>query len=109
MFARVYPDQAPSYLEHPDLFEELWEQAILAQKDHKVVWNVGFRGQGDRPFWSDDRRFNTPEERGKLISRIMRRQCELIREYVANPVSALIYMEKYWSCTAPAILTFPMM
>jgi len=86
MFARVYPDQAPSYLEHPDLFEELWEQAILAQKDHKVVWNVGFRGQGDRPFWSDDRRFNTPEERGKLISRIMRRQCELIREYVANPV-----------------------
>ncbi|WP_281730399.1 glycosyl hydrolase 115 family protein [Metabacillus endolithicus] len=50
MFSRVYPDKNPSYSENGDLFKELWKDAIIQQQNDKVVWNIGFRGQGDRPF-----------------------------------------------------------
>lgn len=86
MFSRVYPDKTPSYVEHQDLFEQLWEEAILNQKDANVVWNIGFRGQGDRAFWSDDPRFRTAQERGALISQVMHTQCDLIRKHIAKPV-----------------------
>lgn len=86
MFSRVYPDKVPSYLEHKDLFTHLWEQAVLEQKAAKVVWNVGFRGQGDRAFWVDDHRIITPQERGALISQVIRDQCELVRRHVPDPI-----------------------
>lgn len=78
MFSRVYPDQVPSYVENKDLFLHLWRTAIKEQKNDKVIWNIGFRGQGDRPFWSDDPAFDTDEKRGKLISDIIQDQYELI-------------------------------
>ena len=42
--------QEEKLLEHPELFHKLWEDAVIAQKDCKVVWNLCFRGQGDMPF-----------------------------------------------------------
>lgn len=86
MFLRAYPDMNASYIENRILFEKLWEGAIIEQKDTKVVWNVGFRGQGDKAFWHDDSRFSTPEERGQLISQVIERQCELVRKHVKEPV-----------------------
>lgn len=88
MFARAYPDEKPDYLEKPELFHQLWEEAVLAQKDYKVVWNLCFRGQGDMPFWSNDTtgRFDTPDKRGEMISRIIRKQCDIVKKYVKNPV-----------------------
>ncbi len=80
MFARVYPDLEASFDKHQDLFIELWEKAIEDQKDFKVIWNLGFRGQGDRPFWADDPSYNTDKKRGALISKIIRKQYELIKE-----------------------------
>ncbi len=80
MFARAYPDLDASYDKYPDLFEKLWEKAIEAQKDYKVIWNLGFRGQGDRPFWADDPVYDTDEKRGELISTLIRKQYDLIRE-----------------------------
>lgn len=61
MFLRAYPDLEPSYLKHKDLFEGLWKDAIGRQKDEEVIWNIGFRGQGDVPFWENDPAFDTPE------------------------------------------------
>ncbi|MFC4321506.1 glycosyl hydrolase 115 family protein [Litchfieldia salsa] len=86
MFARVFPDKRASYIEHKDLFQQLWKDAILEQKDAKIVWNIGFRGQGDRPFWIDDPTFDTDEKRGALISQIMRDQYEMIAEYQKDPI-----------------------
>lgn len=80
MFRRAYPGLNASYAEHPALFEQLWRDAILAQKDMKVVWNLGFRGQGDCPFWEDDPQYDTPEKRGALISRLIRRQYDMVQE-----------------------------
>lgn len=86
MFARAYPDRTPSYQEAPELFRGLWEEGILRQKNYKVIWNIGFRGQGDIPFWEQDPAYDTPQKRGELISRILKEQCALVRCHVENPV-----------------------
>ena len=78
MFLRAYPDLTPSYAKHPDLFEQLWYNAIQLQKDHPTVWNIGFRGQGDKPFWADDPQYDTPESRGKLMSELIRKQYDFL-------------------------------
>jgi hypothetical protein len=80
MFARAYPDLQASYREYPRLFEELWKQGIAEQKGMHVLWNLGFRGQGDRPFWEDDSRYDTPESRGALMSGLIKKQYDLVRE-----------------------------
>lgn len=85
MFLRAYPDKEPSFQLYPELFRGLWREGILRQKDSKVIWNLGFRGQGDVPFWEHDPQYDTPEKRGQLISSIMREQYELVKHYVENP------------------------
>lgn len=86
MFSRRYPELNASYSEHPDLFIDLWEEGIKKQKDDKVVWNLGFRGQGDCPFWASDPRYQTDEARGELISSVIKLQYELIKKNVASPI-----------------------
>ena len=86
MFLRAYPDKTPSFKEYPDLFRGLWEEGIKRQMKHKIIWNLGFRGQGDTPFWENDARYDTPEKRGKLISSIMKEQYDMVKKYVDNPV-----------------------
>jgi len=85
MFARQYPEAEANYSKHPDLFEKLWREAIIEQKESKVIWNLGFRGQGDRPFWADDPTYTDAKSRGQLISQIITKQYELIHEYIENP------------------------
>ena len=79
MFSREYPDLDPSYDKYPELFMGLWKDAINAQKGMKVLWNLGFRGQGDRPFWSDDPAYDTDKKRGALISKLIRKQYDMIK------------------------------
>ena len=88
MFKRAYPEAEPNIIEHMDLFLGLWEEAVIRQKVYKVIWNLGFRGQGDKPFWSDDQsnQFDTPQKRGELISQIIEKQYELVKKYVQHPV-----------------------
>lgn len=86
MYLRAYPDKKPSYKEYPDLFCGLWEEGIKRQMNQKIIWNLGFRGQGDTPFWENDPQYDTPEKRGRLISSIMQEQAELVKKYVPNPV-----------------------
>ncbi len=94
MFLRAYPGKQASYQQHPELFEALWEEAIQEQKDRKVVWVLSFRGQGDQPFWEQDPSFDTPEKRGGMIGRVVRRQYDMIRRSVAEPIcSVALYGE----------------
>lgn len=88
MFVRAYPDVEPNFMEHPELFYRLWEDAVREQKDYKVVWNLCFRGQGDVPFWANDTsgQFDTPQKQGKLISDLIKKQCDIVKKYVDNPV-----------------------
>ncbi len=88
MFARAYPGEESGFLGHEMMYYKLWEDAVIAQKDYKVVWNLCFRGQGDKPFWADDSsgRFSTPEARGALIGDVIRKQREIVMRHVENPV-----------------------
>lgn len=86
MFSRAFPNLTPSYKEHPDLFCRLWEKGIAEQKDRKVIWNLGFRGQGDRSFWMDDPQYETQKSRGELISSVIKTQYNLLCSKVKNPV-----------------------
>ena len=94
MFRRAYPELMPSYAEHPALFEGLWAEAIARQRGQKVVYGVGFRGQGDKPFWADDPAYDTPEKRGALISGIIRRQYDMVQAAVPGaPCCTSLYGE----------------
>lgn len=86
MFLRAYPDKEPSFQKYPHLFRRLWEEGIKRQKNHKIIWNLGFRGQGDTPFWENDPQYDTQEKRGCLISSIMKEQYDLVCRYISNPV-----------------------
>ena len=46
--------------------------AIDRYAGRRVVWCIGFRGQGDHAFWDDDDGgYDTDEKRGAFISRAM--------------------------------------
>ncbi|WP_407923737.1 glycosyl hydrolase 115 family protein [Cohnella fermenti] len=89
MFLRAYPGKNASYKEFPELFERLWREAIDKQKNDCVLWVLSFRGQGDKPFWENDPAFDTPESRGAMISHVVRRQHDMIREQAAEPVCCM--------------------
>lgn len=94
MFLRAYPGKQASYRKNPELFEALWEEAIEKQKDKNVVWVLSFRGQGDQPFWAQDPEFDTPQKRGEMIGKVIRRQYDMIARSVRNPVyCAALYGE----------------
>lgn len=86
MFARKYPDLTPSFDQYPDMFRELWKQGIKDQSQMNVVFNLGFRGQGDKPFWADDPAYDTPQSRGKLMSELIMEQYNLVKENVSDAV-----------------------
>lgn len=80
MFARAYPELFPSYQQQSEQYHHLWQEAIDRQKNHKVIWNLGFRGQGDYPFWKNDPAYQTDEARGKLISSLIRIQYDMVKK-----------------------------
>jgi hypothetical protein len=86
MFIRAYPNLVPSYAEHADKFQNLWKDSIMRQRGMKVLWNLGFRGQGDRPFWEEDPKYQTSKDRGALISKLIRIQYNMVNEVHPNAV-----------------------
>ena len=107
MFARAYPDLEASFDKHPDLFRSLWKQAIEDQKDCRVVWNLGFRGQGDRPFWADDPTYDTPKARGKLMSDLILEQYKLVKEADEEAVCCTNLYGETMELYRDGYLTFP--
>jgi hypothetical protein len=89
MFARAYSDEIASYSVNRELFEKLWEQAVIEQKRYQVLWGLGFRGQGDCPFWVNDPSCVTPEQRGERISEVIQQQYEIIKRHIDNPVCCI--------------------
>lgn len=88
MFMAAYPELGPSYTEHADLYEGLWEEAVRRQAGNRTVWAVGFRGQSDCPFWESEPNGAqmSDRERGEFITSIMKRQMEIVRSYVPDAV-----------------------
>ncbi|MRH46448.1 hypothetical protein GIX82_06590 [Lactobacillus reuteri] len=95
MFARKYPNLTASYIKYPNLFRQLWKDAILAQQGLKVVYSLGFRGQGDKPFWEDDdSREWTKKAISRVINQIIKEQYEMVKKYDPDaPMAINIYGE----------------
>ncbi|WP_143462204.1 glycosyl hydrolase 115 family protein [Levilactobacillus enshiensis] len=81
MFARVYPNLEASYLKHPKLFQYLWRTSILEQRGTPVLYGLGFRGQGDRPFWLEDGgRVWSDADKATVINNVIHIQYDLVHE-----------------------------
>lgn len=81
MFARVYPNLEASYLKYPRLFEQLWRESILTQRGKPVLYGLGFRGQGDRPFWLEDpNRTWSDKEKATVINDVIKLQYDMVCE-----------------------------
>ncbi len=86
LFHDVYPDVPAQVPEELERFETLYRKAILAQqKRPKTIWSLGFRGQGDLPFYVNDPRYASLEARGKLIGDMIQLQKRLIEELHEGP------------------------
>lgn len=86
MFVQAYPELNPSYKENADKFQKLWQEGIEKQKDMNVIWALGFRGQGDYPFWVNDPAYQTPKAQGELISSLLYKQYEMIKSKIPDAV-----------------------
>lgn len=86
MFARAYPGLTASYTCHSEKFETLWQEAIDHYAGKKVVWAVGYRGQGDTAFWTNETGFDSDEARGDMIAKVIHRQMELVRVKDLNAI-----------------------
>jgi hypothetical protein len=77
---------APSFIENPRLFEEIWRYVAKKWSRYEnVIWQFGLRGRGDRPVWTHDPKFpDSMMERGKIISKAIRTQYEILREILGR-------------------------
>lgn len=86
MFSRAFPNLRASYAEHADKFQQLWRESIEKQKDWNIIWNLGFRGQGDCPFWENDPQYATQQSRGELMSQLIKVQYDMVKQFIPNAV-----------------------
>lgn len=107
MFARAFHDKEASYALNKILFHQIWREGIEEQTGQPVIWNLGFRGQGDRAFWHDDPRYQTPKERGALISSVIQEQFDLLCEYIQNPVCCTNLYGEIMELYQQGYITFP--
>ncbi|MBQ9368540.1 MAG: glycosyl hydrolase 115 family protein [Victivallales bacterium] len=75
-----------SYFADPDALREVWRDSIRRwSKYPEVIWQLGLRGRGDRPFWEAGLAPESDEERAAVISRAISEQQEMVREMTGNP------------------------
>lgn len=87
-----------SYIKYPEAMEEAWEfyAQKWAQYDN-VVWQIGLRGEGDRPVWQED--IPTDEELkeyGQFISKAYTKQKEIVMKVTdgkAKHFTSTLWME----------------
>ncbi len=107
MFSRAYPELEPSFDKHPDLFRGLWQEGINDQKNCKVIWNLGFRGQGDRPFWADDPAYDTEKARGELMSSLILEQYRMVKESDSDAICCTNLYGETMELYRDGYLSFP--
>jgi hypothetical protein len=107
MFAAAYPGIQARWPEEEPRFEALWKEAIESQKGKRTVWTLGFRGQGDTPFWAADPRYDTDEARGELLSQIIQRQYDLVQESDPGAQCAIYLYGEAMDLYRKGVLTYP--
>lgn len=85
-----------NYDDFPEVFEAAWQDGLRAYPNPKeVIWTLAHRGRGDKPFWEvDPERYPTDEKRGEVITRVLQRQADMVRE--ALPDAAPVFIHNTW-------------
>jgi hypothetical protein len=98
MFGNRYPGEVPRFPEDRDRLEVLYREAVEAQREFRVVWTLGFRGQGDVAFYESDNREYSPAERGGVISKVIELQKQIVDEVMDEPQEFVhyVYAESAW-------------
>ncbi|MEN8097967.1 MAG: glycosyl hydrolase 115 family protein, partial [Chloroflexota bacterium] len=92
MFSDVFSGDDPAIPEDKERFVELYKEAIAQYKDKRVIWALGFRGQGDHSFFENDPRYDTPQKRGALISEMVELQKNLVLQMTDSPQYFVHYL-----------------
>jgi hypothetical protein len=92
LFSDAYPSVVPRFPEEKEKFIALYRDAIGRNKGRRVVWALGFRGQGDYPFFKDDERYDTPQKQAALISEMLTLQKTLVEEMTDGPHHFVHYL-----------------
>ena len=70
-----------SYFADPEALREVWRDSIRRwSKYPEVIWQLGLRGRGDRPFWEAGLAPESDEERAAVIERAIKEQKEMVIE-----------------------------
>jgi flagellar assembly factor FliW len=107
MFARAYPYLEANYNRYSNEFKKLWNIAITKQKDKKIIWTLGFRGQGDCPFWESDSNDYTELEKGEIISNVIKRQYDILCKYIKNPICCVYLYGEVMELYQMGYIKFP--
>ena len=74
-----------SYFSDPDALREVWSDSIRRwSKYPEVIWQLGLRGRGDRPFWEAGKAPDSDEERAAVIAQAIHEQKELVLRLTNN-------------------------
>src|SRR5208282_3264339 len=80
-------DQPYSFISHPDILTAAWKRAVSQYRNSEIIWTVGYRGQHDRPFWSDDKSApSSDEERAHVISAAIEAEMGIVRSAGREPI-----------------------
>ncbi len=87
-------DQPYSFISHPDLMTAAWKRAVGQYRNSEVIWTLGYRGQNDSPFWSDDKSAPASDEgRARVISAAIAAEMGIVRAAGREP----IFIMNAWS------------
>ena len=79
-------DQPYSFVSHPDLLTAAWKRAVSQYRNPEIIWTLGYRGEHDRPFWTDDKSAPTSDrERAEVIDKAIQTQMGIVREAGREP------------------------
>ena len=105
MFVQAYPELEPKFSLYPEKFRALWQDAIDRQKTTPTVWNIGFRGQGDKPFWEDTPSMTPPKSAVRSSPASSGSSVRWSSRTTPTPSAARTFTARLWNCTSRAALT----
>ena len=88
-----------SYIQNPELMQEIWRYYAEKWSGYdNVVWQIGLRGEGDRPVWQEETGLSPQSlaQYGQLISSAMQTQIDIIMEVTgakAEYFTSTLWME----------------
>ena len=85
MFSDRFDGDVPRWPRDRERMELLYREAVEPQRHRRVIWTLGFRGQGDVAFYESDSGSYTPAERGRIISEVIEFQKTIVDEMTACP------------------------